>query len=328
MGKLATPKVEKTPLVRALDHVYIASHGPASFAPFCHFEPGGWLVGYDGIVAAGAKAHENVHLAPDTEMFRHACMRAGSPYSITAMPDNTVVVRGNKVRATVSCFPIDQVPNVMPDVPLGPVTEAFRNVLIDVAKLAILKADSIIASAVLISANSVTVTDGSTIVEGWHGCNLPGRWVVPREFADALFKVKATPTHIGWGATTLTIWFGPELWLRTNIYEDKYPDCDVIFAQMKSQSNDYRPIPPDMLQAIETLKPFRESMFMQFMEYGFNTQQDGRGASFTFEHHIPYRGQFPTEGLRMAAAHGQWIAFGQTGAYWYGPVCRGTTKLS
>ena len=96
---------------------------------------------------------------------------------------------------------------------------------------------------------------------------------------------------------------------------------------MKAQASDYRPVPQEMLQAIETLKPFRETQAMQFMEYGLNTRADATGASFSFDHHIPYRGQYPTEGLKMAAAHGEWIAFGPTGAVWYGAVIRGTTKL-
>lgn len=328
-SKSGTPKTTKTPLVRALDHVYIAAHGPAVYAPFCHFQAGGWLVGYDGIIAAGAKVSESVGLAPDTELFRHACMRAGDPYSLTAMPDGTLVVRGHKVRATIPCFALDQLPNVLPDNPMATVSDTFRQVFIDASKLALLKAEHVIASSVLITPQTCIVTDGSTIAEGYHGCSLPGHFLAPRELADAMFKVKAMPTHIGWSETTLTVWFGPELWLRSNLYDrTKYPDTDVIFAQARSECSDYRPVPLDTLQAVETLKPFREDMWMYLFEYGFNTREDGTGASYTFEHHIPYRGKYSTDGMRMAAAHAQWIAFGNGIAYWYGAVFRGATKLS
>ena len=322
VAKIAT----KSPLSHALDHVVIAASGPASFAPYCHFQPG-WLVGYDGVIAAGARVTEHIPAAPNTDLFRHAVARAGNPYSITVLPAGDIVVRGHRVRATIPCLALTEIPNVLPDVPQRAVNEHFRRALLDCSKLTTNKAVSIIAAALFVKHNSVVASDGPTIIESWHGCELGSSFLLPREFADSVGKVKHMPTSFGFGAETFTVWFGDDYWLRTNVYKATYPDTDVHFAYMQSCATELRPIPPDMLGAIETLKPFRESDYLTLTDTGLNTSSELTGASATFEHYMTYRGPYPTPGLRMAATHGKHIGFADKGSYWYGPTMRGITQL-
>jgi hypothetical protein len=320
-------KAEKGPLWQALDHAMIASTGTANFAPYCHFQPGGWLVGYDGMIAAGSKVAEQLTVAPHTETFRNAVARAGNPYSITVKNDGGIVVSGDKVRAPVPCFPLTAIPNVMPDAPLGPFQATAAQAVWMAGRIAATRADSVVASSVMLKRDSAVATDGSTIVEAHHGGGLPTSILLPVEFANALGKAKRPATHCGFNDATFTAWLGPEQWLRTNLYEATYPDTDLYFARIRSQCGELRPVPQALLQAVETLKPFREGALMHIFDKGLSTGPDGAGAVFHFEHYMAYRGPFPTEGLRMAATYGEWIAFGNEGAFWYGQVCRGITAL-
>ena len=317
---------EKSQLAHALDYVNIVTGGVANYAPYCHFDLG-WLVGYDGVVGAGTRVHEQLNVCPQTDLFRHAVHRAGGNLSLTERPDGTLYVSGTSVRTAIPCFPATQIPNVVPDAAHLPVSPTLAPALVAISKIAAARHETVIGSSVLLKSDSIVGTDGATIVEGHHGSQLPGRWVLPREFCDALAKVKLMPTHCGWGADTFTLWFGPDAWLRTNTYEDKYPDTDLWFARLMSSVGEYRPIPAGLLQGIETLKPFRDGPVLGIMPYGLNTRPDGTGTVYQLEHYMAYVGPFPEAGLRLAAAHGQWIAFGAEGAYWYGEMIRGITAL-
>lgn len=321
--RAAVRSKDKSSLSLALDHVELCCHGVASFAPYCMFTPG-WLIGYDGVVAAGYRVAEDLPgVAPHTETMRPAVARAGNPYSLTVHA-NKLTVRGNTVKVDVPLTNPEAIPSVVPDHPRHEVSEPLREAIVAVSKVTRARHERVIVAAVLLKADSVVGTNGGTILEAHHGGRLPGRWLLPTEFALAVDSIKYKPTHIGWSDTTFTIWYGPHCWLRANVYEDAYPDTDVIYARMIADAVELRPVPTDMLLALETLKPFLDDDTITLWQGGLNTKPDGTGASYTFSHHLPPAPrQLPYLGLRFAAMYGEWIGFSREGFYWYGQQLRG-----
>jgi hypothetical protein len=313
-------KRDRSNLGLALDHVWLASHGPAVFAPYSLFTAG-WLTGYDGVVAAGFRVAETMlGIAPHTETFRFAVHRAGTPFSISVMSDGTLIIRGDDFKANVPGTSPDAIPNVQPDMPSVEVNEHWRNAMCAVADVTKAREQRVVGSAVHMRERSVVGTNGTTVLEGHHGCNLPRAAIVPREFVDALSKVKYLPTSAGFGEDTFTVWFGTNCWLRTNLFKDvSYPDTDVIFAQQISAVGEMRPIPSNTLLACETLKPFIGDA-LRLDAQGFVTET---GARYTFEHFMLADRVVPYEGVRYAATHGQYIGFNDSAMYWYGQQLRG-----
>ena len=316
---------DKSTLLLAVDHVEVACHGPANYAPYCNFMPG-WLVGYDGIIAAGYKVVEDYRIGAHTETLRHALMRAGNPFSVTL--SDKMTVRGNGVRVEVPTVVGASIPYAAPDAQTGTVDAMFASALQATAKIISSRNDRVISSSVLIKHNSCVASNGNTIVEGYHGIPVPGMHLVPREFVDALGKVKTSPTGYGFSNQTFTVWFGRDAWLRCNTYQETYPDTDVIFAKMIAECSEYRNMAPDMLLAVETLKPFLETPELMIAPTGVNTRADLTGASYTFEHYLPGDAcrVVPYEPLRIAAIHADAIAFNSHGFYWYGKQLRGITR--
>ena len=319
----------KTSLSLALDHANICNKGVAAYAPFCVFSPG-WLVGYDGVVASGYRIVEDLWIAPHTETMRNALAKAGTPFSLTQLASGNVVVTGDKVRVEVPCNSMDAMPNVVPDAARHEIAEPFCEALCNVASVTTARHARVIAASVFIIGDSAIGTDGGTILEAYHGMGLPGPFLVPTEFAIAVEKVKHKPTHIGWSDATLTVWYGPNCWLRTNIYTDSYPDTDVMFARMLSHNAELRPIPTEMLGALMRIKPFLEDDTITLWAGGFNTKFDGTGASSHFDHHliVPQPLLLPFATMVYAATWGQWLSFSKDGMYWYGQRVRGATAAA
>lgn len=324
--KPTSRKREQSALGIAAEHVALVAGNQASYSNACLFAPG-WLIGYDGVVGAGYRISEELNVAVDAPTLHHALSRAGEPYSLTAMPNGSLVVRGQSVRVTVPGFPPAGIPNVQPDMPLAGFSEAARGILASVSRIATARAERVILSAVDLRRDSAVATSGDVILEGWHGCNLPGRWLLPIEFIETLRRVKFAVTHCGWSDTTFTLWFGPHAWIRTNVYSDPYPDTDIIFARLVADlcKSEPLPMPQDCLLAVETLKPFKDSQELLVNEHGFNTKADATGASYRIAHGFPTM-LAPFEGLRQAAMHGDAIGFigvPYPAAYWYGKELRG-----
>lgn len=319
---------DKSSLGLALDHVYIASHGSASFAPYCLFAPG-WLIGYDGITGAGFKVAESLPLAPHTETFRMAVHRAGTPMSLTVLPSGAVVVKGAQTRFEIATMAPDAMPNCQPDAALVACNDKLTAAL-SAAAAVTSPSMRVLASAVLLRDNSCVASNGATILEAWHGLNFSGvKLLLPREFIECMNKVKYTPTHVGWSAGTFTVWYGPSCWLRSNVYGDvDYPDTDVLFAQHRSAIGEFRPVPENTLLALETLKPFLEPYFaVRLCPQGFNTKPDLTGASYAFEHHMLRDGMVPYDGMRYAAMHAKVIGFSDKCLFWQGQTVRGMSVL-
>lgn len=266
-------------------------------------------------------------MAPRTDPFRAAVARAGEPFSLTVLADR-VVVRGHKLRAEIDLFPMEQLHNVQPDPPRHAVSSVLRYVVGEVAKATTAKTDRVIPASIFVRSNSCTATDGMCILEGYHGCNLPDQWLLPREFAEAVGKSKSDATAIGWSDATFTVWFGENAWLRTNVYKEQFPDTDIIFAQMASMGIEYRPSPEGFVAALQAVKPFTTGQrLIEFVDNGFYCvdEQHNRGASYALPSYMllqnpPY---FRWDAMLHAAAHAKWIAFNSRGCIWYGDVLRG-----
>ena len=320
---------EKSQLGMALDHAYLCAGGIAAYAPYCLFAPG-WLIGYDGLVASGFKIAEDLRIAPHTETMRNAVAKAGNPFGLTQLPDGNVVVTGHKVRVEVPCHSLDAIPNVQPDAARHVCSEALREAIVDASKVTTARHARVIAAAVLLRSNSCVGTDGGTILEAHHGQELGQQFLIPTEFAQAIDKVKYKPTHCGWSDTTFTIWYGPNAWIRTNLYSDSYPDTDIIFARLMSVGAELRPIAPETLAALMTLKPFLDDHTITLWAGGLNTKPDGTGASFGLQHHllVPQPRVLPYNAMVYAATWGEWMSFQPDGMFWYGNRVRGATAAA
>ncbi len=86
-------KAERHQLWSALDHAALVSRGAANYSGYCLLQ-GHWLVGYDGTVAAGSRVEEELSVAPDTDLFRAAIARVGTPIQSYAYAGHNTCCEG------------------------------------------------------------------------------------------------------------------------------------------------------------------------------------------------------------------------------------------
>jgi hypothetical protein len=108
----------------------------------------------------------------------------------------------------------------------------------------------VLESSICLDQGTATATNRKAIMQAWHGLDLP-KMVIPRAFAALVAKQEGL-TGIGWGERTITFWFGPDKWLRSNLYPTSdWPDISRIL-DVKCNAE---MVPTGLREGVEALLP-------------------------------------------------------------------------
>jgi hypothetical protein len=272
----------------------------------------GWLYAFDGVVGIGTKIAEHLGVAAHTATLMAALQRAKSGPLVLTVQDTQLIVSAGRLRVPVPCVDLQSMPWVEPDPPTVPLTPAFRDALALVAPIASATATRVALACVLLRSGSCVGTDGNIIVEAWHGANTP-RLCLPKETAAALLKCPKAIVSVGSSPGRCTFYFDDGSWLRSQLYEDKYPDIDPIL----NRPNNPQPVPEGFFEAVAAVSPFvGESGALSLSPFGVSVKlapsDASRGASFDFEG-IGGNYTFAARCLNMIAPYAKSIDFGKNG---------------
>lgn len=227
-------------------------------------------VSFNGVVGAGHPIEEELTVSPKLKLLQKALVKAGAKLTISELANGTLSIKGEKLDAKVPCVPAADLPPIYPDANLGypidgdRIREAFRvcGALVTEA------ADEAFMAAVLLEGNQCTATDRKTIMQYWHGVNLPPGMVLPKLFVSAVlandlpivgFGFGQRPTADGsFAVGSLTFWFEGGAWIKTVCYADPYP----TFAHLFDAPNSPKEVPAGFFEAVETVASFNEYGFV------------------------------------------------------------------
>jgi hypothetical protein len=256
-AKAAAPAASNDLLI-ALEWVKVAQKPNSAFPNETHCRIGdGWVTAFDGTIAAGHRINLDLNAAPRTDRLLAALAKAGEGLSITF--DGQLTIASDKLRVTVPCLPVDTLPRQWPSGHDG--VDALEggtldDLLVGMAAVGVIAkegADCVLESSVLLDTGSVTGCDRKIVLQYWHGLTFP-TMVVPKAFVSAVCKHKGL-THVAWSEGTVTFWFGEDKWLRTQLYQDKWPGI----AQILDVDCSPVAVPTGLIEAVEAVAPHAES---------------------------------------------------------------------
>ncbi len=241
-------KAPTEPLLEALKWVAQAQGGTAPWQNHCRIQDG-WAIGFDGAVAAGHRVPVEWFAVPHTERLAAALGRASVGASIV-VEDMAITVESGRLRVRVPVL------DVLPElpVPLGPLPIEASDAIIDAIRRVLPccreNATTVLESAIELKDGAATATNRVLLLQAWHGLPLP-RMILPRAAASILVKQTGL-TGVGASDNAATFWFGPDKWLRFNLYrEEDYPNVEKIFSH-----KDYAaPLPESFKEGVLALLP-------------------------------------------------------------------------
>jgi hypothetical protein len=218
------------------------------------------ITAFDGKLAIGCKIEEDLTACPHTLQFIEALSRCGSELAINQLDAGRLSIKSGPFRAFVPCAADDDLIPVEPDPGLYSLDTRLTAALETVFPLADQKEHDIWASSVLIQSGSATASDGKILFQYWHGIEMP-TCVLPKDSVAAIVKAKKPPVKFGYSGKTLTIWFEDDSWIKTQLYDEEWPDL----AELIDVPCNPWPVPDNFFKAVEAVAPFNKDGSVHFI---------------------------------------------------------------
>lgn len=236
-----------------------------------------WAIAFNGIVAAGSPIEEEIYCYPHNLMLIEALSKCEDSYSLTQLDNGRLSIKSGKFKAVVPCLNPALMQEALPDPLIAPITNRFKEAVEAVGVLASENAQHILTASVLMNGASVISTNRVMLLEYWHGLDLPANIPLPKQFVAALVKQKKNLTGFGFSNCSATFWFEDGSWLRTQLYNDEWPDVSKI---LNREANLWS-IDANFFKALDAVEKFSADGNVYFNNGKLNSHPDeGIGASY------------------------------------------------
>jgi hypothetical protein len=247
------------PLLEAVKHCMAAQRSKGDELMTHSLIRYGQILAFDRTVAAGAPVIEDdLDCAPHTDRLRMALERCGPEYQIVQEP-TSLFTRSGEFSAYVPLCDPGKLSTPVPDAPIAPLGDAFRAALKATGPLVKDSAPTVLQSCIQLNSFSCVATNGSVIVEAWHGFDMPPGLLIPKSFCDAVVKSKRKIVSFGFsmpekGEATFTVWFEGRFWYRTLLFREKIPDMMSKFVNVDA----WHPVPEGFFAQVGEIAKWSE----------------------------------------------------------------------
>lgn len=215
----------------------------------------GTVRGYNGMLALCSPIPFDIACKPKAESLVKAIANCTETVQLALTPAGRLSIKSGKFKAFVDCLPDEHTPHVQPE---------GEHVAIDgAAMLQAIKAVSPFigddasrpwSNGVLLLGQSAFATNNITLVEYWTGSTVPRPLNIPRAAIKELLRIDEAPEAVQLTETSITFHFSKGRWLRTQLFETKWPDLTRV---LNRESNP-QPLDDRLFEALKTLKPFTD----------------------------------------------------------------------
>lgn len=245
-----------------------------------------WAIVVNESIAMGTPIDEDLDACPHTYNLLNALSSCPANELLISQPNKFELnIKSGQFSADVGCiegFENEPTCFTIVDQPLipvegTPILAAFEAL----CKLASKSPTNPIFGCVMLQANSAVVTDGSAILEYWHGVNLPPNMLIPRNVVDAVIGCKKELKSIGisnyflsnGSPSSITFHFDDTSWVKTNLVDLPYVNYSPLLNVPTTQAE----LPPNFFEGIKALAPLTDDSIVGFDGFGLRLTN---GASY------------------------------------------------
>lgn len=307
-----TKAKETTPLIAALRFVSVAQAEIGTpYQTHCRFI-NNTIIAYDGILAAGIPTDEDMQVCPHTMRFADALEKTRGAFSLTAL-EGSLSVKTDRFQAFVPSIPPGDMPYMLPDAAQWPLGDDFRRAATIAGLFTTEGATTVHGSAITTRNGSLVGTNGLVVIEAAHGIATPPGLNIPKRFVQALEKINKPLTSFGaqWDSRgepqSFTVWFNDGSWLKTQLYQEQFPNVDLVLAFTETAiATD---LPKDFYFALEAVASFSPEHRVYLGEDKISSHPtDKQGASHSVKGVVPC-GSFNSKFLSALKPYIQKIDF-------------------
>lgn len=232
-----------------------------------------WAAASNEVMTIGVKIEEDLTACPHSLQFIEALSKTSEELSITQLSNTAICVASGSFRAVVPCVPMGSVEIATPDEPCAVIDDRIKDAFAFLAPITTDKAPDATFGGVWLKAGSAVATNGHLLAEYWHGIDLPPGMLIPKAAVTAVAKSKKPLSKLGFSNCSVTFWFEDESFIKTQLYENKYPLYEKLFEVEDLEPWD---IPEEFFKAIKAIAAFTNNGTIIF--------KGGKIASTEIEH--------------------------------------------
>ena len=271
-------------ILQAINFVEGACKDELEYQSYCRIAAG-WIVAYDGSMAAGHPIDADIAVCPHVRRLKEAVTRAGATMALTAQENGRLGVSGAKARFTVPCLPGSSLHAVMPDPAIAVLDDRLKAAFAATISLAKDDAETIHEQSLLLRANTVVGCNGTLAIEAYHGIDLPPGLGIPHKAAKVITKQQSPLVAFGidWGRS-VTFHFENGAWIKTQLMAGEWPDVDRVLNQPAY----YAPTPEGLFEGLDAILSFSEDGAVHFHDDKLRTTySDGDGGLSGATYDVP-----------------------------------------
>jgi len=260
-------------LISALKFILPAQKKAGTVQQQYCFIGNGWLVASNDTLTIATPIQEDLCACPHTHLLLEALSNCTTELQITQLSEFVLSVKSDPFRAEIPCVAANQLVLSGPDEPFASCGQSLKTALESVYHLATDGASEAFLAGVLLNEVTAVSTNGSTIIEYWHGqYSSLLSYLIPKVAISALSKSNKGLIGCGLTDTSITFHFEDSSFIKSQLFNDRFPSYLHLF---ENESINPWPVPDDFFKALKSIEPFTTDGIVHFVEGGLAASESG-----------------------------------------------------
>lgn len=219
---------------------------------FFHIQDGR-ILGFNGNIALSSPIDINISCRPKALQFIKAIKTCRDPVvQLYKTQQNRLAIKSGGFTAYVDCIEDADFPDVHPEGEFIKLRGDLLEHLYTLSPFIAEDASRPWARGVLFRGKSAFATNNIILIEKWLDTPFPVEINIPEETVYELMRIKEEPIKLQLTERSVTFHYANDRWLRSNLYDTKWPDVSPIFDRPSNP----KPFPDDFFLALEDLTAF------------------------------------------------------------------------
>ena len=213
------------------------------------------MFAFNGVIAVGCAIDYDISCAPAGSLLRAAINKCSGVVSLSLAPQH-LMIKAGAFSAKVPTVSLHDLAPLVPDAPILRIDDSMLAAFAMLGPLVKDTAQRTLECCICLESEIASATNGYCIVQYRHGHVMPeGKLLLPKAAAKALARVHKPLAYMGCGQGTATFWFDDQSWMRTQLYQEAYPDVNAVFSRA---TQEWSAIPSKFIEALDAVQPFTD----------------------------------------------------------------------
>lgn len=282
-ARKSTPKAKKekpaSELIAALKFISVCQKKNGEIYQQHCMLSGGWAAAMNEYMVVATPINANLQCYPHTLQLIEALNKCDSEFQMVMAGPETLSIASGYFTAVINCTSPELINLHGPDSQCGELTDDLKPALGLCSSLLIENSPNEYTAAVLMQDNTCVGTDGVSMVEVFHGIDLPPMMLIPKSVAVAVSKTDKKLTSFGFSAHSFTFYFEDGSFIKSRLFTPQYPN----YLPLMECKEKPKAIHKEFFTALETIKPFCEAGQVYFKEgYIYSLADSNVASSYKF----------------------------------------------